>query len=90
MRGGRSRLSGNCSDKPFIFSKSTFRSSCWFITSRPGRVVMLKAGCSLPRIAASRKLFGRFSGIVLAAGRRIDNPPQIANLPHIVASRKRS
>jgi hypothetical protein len=34
------------------------------------------------RIAASRKLFGRFSGVVLAAGRRIDNPPQVANLPH--------
>jgi hypothetical protein len=43
----------------------------------------------LPRIAASRKLFGRFSGIVLAAGRRIDNPPQVANLPRkIVAARE--
>jgi hypothetical protein len=27
---------------------------------------------------ASRKPFGRFSGIVLAAGRRIDNPPDPA------------
>jgi hypothetical protein len=52
----------------------------------------LKAGCSqdwLPCIAASRKLFGRFSRIVLGAGRRIDNPPQDAILPHkIVAARE--
>jgi hypothetical protein len=52
----------------------------------------LKAGGSqdwLPRMAASRKLLGRFSGIVLAAGRRIDNPPQDTILPHkIVAARE--
>jgi hypothetical protein len=36
-----------------------------------------------PGLAApQRKLFGRFSGIVLDAGRRIDNPLQVANLPH--------
>jgi hypothetical protein len=40
------------------------------------------------RIAASRELFGRFSGIVLAVGKRIDNPLQVANLPHMAASRK--
>jgi hypothetical protein len=39
-------------------------------------------------MAASRELFGRFSGIVLAAGRRIDNPPQVSNLPHRAAGRK--
>jgi hypothetical protein len=37
---------------------------------------------NLPPKAASRKLFGRFFGMVLAAGRRIDNPPQDAILPH--------
>jgi hypothetical protein len=46
-------------------------------------------GAILPRNPANRKLFGRFSGIVLAAGRRIDNPPQVANLPHkIIAARE--
>ncbi len=38
-----------------------------------------------PRIAASRKQCGRFSTGVAGAykgGRRIDNPPQVKNLPH--------
>ena len=39
----------------------------------------------LPRIAASRKRGRRFSAVVAGAskgGRRIDNPPQVKNLPH--------
>jgi hypothetical protein len=39
----------------------------------------------LPRIAASRKRCWRFSAVVAGAvkgGRRIDNPPQVNNLPH--------
>jgi hypothetical protein len=40
---------------------------------------------NLPHIAASRKRCWRFSRGVAGAykgGRRIDNPPQITNLPH--------
>jgi hypothetical protein len=40
---------------------------------------------SLPRIAASRNRWWQFSAVAASAskgGRRIDNPPQIANLPH--------
>jgi len=43
----KGRLSTDCSDKSFVFSKSAprSRSSQWFIASRLGRVEMLKAGC---------------------------------------------
>src|SRR5580658_2569946 len=34
-----------------------------------------------PHMAASCKLFGRFSGVVFAAGRRIDNPPDPEGAP---------
>ncbi|MGA9623949.1 MAG: hypothetical protein WBQ65_05730, partial [Bryobacteraceae bacterium] len=40
---------------------------------------------TLPHIAASRKRCWRFSAVVAGAskgGRRIDNPPQVENLPH--------
>jgi hypothetical protein len=66
-QGAKYRLSTDCSDKSFVFSKSAprSRSSQWFIASRLGRVVMLKAGCGHdcpPRIAASRKRKWRSRG----------------------------
>src|ERR1700686_4818472 len=42
----QSRLSPDSSNNPFVFSKPTCRSCQWFIASRLGRVVPLKAGCS--------------------------------------------
>jgi hypothetical protein len=51
------------------------------------RVFPVRGGglLTLPRIAASRKRCWRFSAVVAGAskgGRRIDNPPQVKNLPH--------
>src|ERR1700686_610764 len=40
----QSRLSPDSSNNPFVFSKPTSRSCQWFIASRLGRVVPLKAG----------------------------------------------
>jgi len=39
-------------------------------------------------IAPSRKQKRRVPGIVRGAGRRITNPPQVDNLPHMAARRK--
>ena len=50
-----------------------------------GRKSRLKGGCRqdcLPHIAI------RFPGIMSDASRRITNPPQVANLPHMAARRK--
>jgi hypothetical protein len=61
----------------------------WGRMASGGRVSLgPRVGSTLPRIAASRKRYWRFSAGVAGAskgGRRIVNPPQVHTLPRIAA-----
>jgi len=47
----------------------------------------LQPGLAAPQSSKPQTVWA-FSGIMSAAGRRITNPPQVTNLPHMSARRK--